>query len=473
MTLGLAMLALLFPQAASLSPGAQPGQSSSQTARRFIINYDLQKTTSAAVVNAIVNAGGSVQYNYAQIGIAIADSDSSTFLSAIKSIPYVEAALDRYENFLPPDETPAAESLQFAQVGPTVYGAPQDAYYLPMQWNLHKTQTVEAWDVTWGSPSVKVAVLDTGICSHHQDLAGKVRADLSRSFVTEICAPETFPPCIDCPDWEDRNYHGTHVAGTIVSNNIGSASIAPNVELVAVKVLDCSGFGDWSSILNGIIYAAEIRSDVINLSLGAFGPRNDPEYLPLKNAMIKAINFAGKEKGSLVVMSAGNDRMNFDTWPGNKYAHLPSQVVNEIPYGLGGLSISSTTIADFRATYSNYGLKGATMSAPGGGVPIGSYPPDVANTNILAPCSCHSIPRANPCAYGYSYLWIRGTSMATPHVSGAAALIASRLSTPPRGSYRAPQIIREKLMKSSQDLGVKGTDPVFGAGRLNTLRALQ
>src|SRR5262249_27817869 len=151
---------------------------------------------------------------------------------------------------------------------------------------------------------VKVAVLDTGICAHHQDLVGKVNAALSTSFVTELaaCDNNANPACPGCPSWEDRNFHGTHVGGIISSNNLGTASVAPNVQLIAVKVLACNGSGPFSAVINGIIYAANAGADVINMSLGAFIPvtaLQDPATATLIGVLQQSIVYAQKQKGCL------------------------------------------------------------------------------------------------------------------------------------------------------------------------------
>ena len=138
-------------------------------------------------------------------------------------------------------------------------------------------------------------------------------------------------------------------------------------------------------------------------------------------------------------------------------------------------SVGATTISDQLATFSNFGLTGATLVAPGGGLPIGGFPNNNFNTFVLGVCSAHSVV-VPACSGGASYLFVRGTGQASPHVAGAAALVASQLATPPRGSHFAPEIIRSKIINGLDKLttkGPKGADPVYSAGRLNTLKAVQ
>jgi subtilisin family serine protease len=317
---------------------------------------------------------------------------------------------------------------------------------------------------------VKVAVLDTGIDAFHQEMIGKIDFDKSASFVSEPanCGPGAAPTCFDCQPWQDRQFHGTHVAGIISSNNLGTASVAPNVRLRAIKVLNCTGSGSFSAIINGIYFAANTGNDVINMSLGFTGSTlllEDPGFIQLVQLLQAAITWAQKEKGTLVVASSGNNGLFMDG-PLTKALSIPAQ--------LAGVNVGSTTIADLKSSFSNFGLTGATMMAPGGGGPNGSFPPSTFNLFVLS--ACNSRAAALPpgfCPGSNFYLFVSGTSQAAPHVSGAAALVASRLGTPPRGSYLAPIAIRNALLKGADDLGVKGTDPIFSGGRLNTFGALQ
>jgi subtilisin family serine protease len=304
---------------------------------------------------------------------------------------------------------------------------------------------------------VKVAVLDTGICAHHIDMAGKVDAAQSASFV-----PPAFdcPPCAGCPPWEDQHLHGTHAAGIISTNNIGTAGVAPGIRLRAVKVLNCLGAGMFSWVIQGLMHAADTGNDVINISLAARFPKNLAGAGPLVGALNKAVNYANS-KGVLVVSAAGNAAADLDK--DRNWTVVPCQ-------SGAGVCVGATTNLDALATYSNHGLSGPQLTAPGGGSPWAPPPPDPFGALILAPCSRHSL-LIPICQAGNFYLLALGTSMAAPHVAGAAALVDSVALGGP-GSAGAGEL-KTKLQQTADDLGRRGADNIYSHGRLNTLSAVQ
>jgi subtilisin family serine protease len=437
---------------------------------RYLVRYADAKSN-AAVVQSLANAGGQISANHPEINAVFVDSAAPGFASAIAADPNVVAVVpDMVVQWI--NDTPATIQ-QYRAPTATIQSSPLNAGLLALQWDMSITRTINAWSVTQGLSTVRVAVLDTGICAHQQDLAGKVDAAASASFINEppACAIETVTPaCPGCPAWEDRNFHGTHVASVISSNSIGTASLAPNVRLSAVKVLSCAGSGPFSAIINGIIFAANAGNDVINMSLGATFSTSllqDPGVAALVQAVQDAVTYAEKQKGVLVVAAAGNDGLNKNN-PTTKAITIPGQLD-------GVVAVGATTISDQRASFSNFGVSGATLMAPGGGTPIGSFPPTAPDIFVLGACSAHSVV-VPACSSGHSYLFLAGTSQATPHVSGAAALVASELPASSRRSHMAVDLIRAKIVTSTDKLvttGPKGADPVYSAGRLNTLKTVQ
>lgn len=237
---------------------------------------------------------------------------------------------------------------------------------LSQQWGLFKIEAagsqISAWDVTTGNPSIKIAILDTGIENTHPDLSGKVA--VSANFTDSATISDLFG-------------HGTHVAGiaAAATNNInGVAGAGYNTVLLNGKVLGDDGSGYYSWIAKGIIWAADQGAQVINISLG--GPSSS---IVLKDAVDYAWN-----KGSVVVAAAGNF--------GNSNPQYPGYYQNVIAVG-------ATDNNDVKASFSTYG-RWVDVSAPG--------------VNI------YSTYKEN--SYGY----LSGTSMATPFAAGISALIWSK-----------------------------------------------
>jgi len=267
------------------------------------------------------------------------------------------------------------------------------------------------------------------------------------------------------PDEEsftDFYYHGTFVASQITTNNRGMAGVAPNAEIVAVKVLNCRGRGSFGEVIAGILYAAGLEEvGVINLSLGAYLPKNLPGSGRLVAAMNKAVNVANS-KGKLVVVAAGNNHRDLDH-DGN-YTFLPAQ-------SGAGISIYATTIDGSLSPYSNFGKSGTWVGAPGGSYPNPSEPlPGCSGLHIIqslvvGACSTESI--FLNCDES-SYLYGQGTSFAAPLVAGVAALVDGKAG----GSLNGGQI-KTRLAQTADDLGERGTDITYSHGRVNARRAVQ
>jgi len=254
---------------------------------------------------------------------------------------------------------------------------------------------------------VTVAVLDTGVAVKHKDLAGVV--DTQQSFST---VPSE-------PDIRDGNSHGTHVTGIIAAqvNGRGVEGLAPEATVVAGKVLDEEGVGEVSQIAEGIIRAADLGVNVISMSLGT------TEY---SDVLAASVDYA-VSKGCLVVAAAGNDghRENLPLYP----AALDNV-----------LAVGATAANDSVAYFSTYGPY-VDIAAPG-----------------LAVLSTVPSPSDEESASKYSYL--SGTSMATPYVAAAAALLLSA-----RSGLSAEEV-RDALVETAKDIGPAGDDPYSGAGRV-------
>ena len=412
-----------------------------------------------AAARAAQREGGVVVFNHAGAGILMVRSAPPNFAARLtRSGAFSNVFEDRWIVRSNPriapangfDGDPSGGSL-------TIQSSPFNALLLPHQWNILKTDTPSAWAITQGDASVRVAIVDTGICTHHADLAGKVDTERSISFVPPSEDPDTLEPaCAGCPAWEDRHGHGTWVASIVSTNNVGIAGVAPNVQLIAVKVGNHQDRETVTRLIRGIVYAADAGSDVISVSRN-HGVNPIPEF-PRGMALLQRMFAYAARQGALLVFGAGNDGIDLDH-AGNAIA-VPAESTN-------GMSIGATTVSDALASYSNHGVSGVTMVAPGGGLPTDPFPETPFNRGVLVACSLHAVE--DTCGSPTSYILAEGTSFAAPMVSGAAALV---ISSNPRFK-KNPQQVKAQLVQSAEDLGAPGTDNIFSKGRLNTLRAVQ
>ncbi|AZM47682.1 hypothetical protein DMB38_19515 [Streptomyces sp. WAC 06738] len=244
-----------------------------------------------------------------------------------------------------------------------------------------------AWDAGYKGDGVKIAVLDTGVDETHPDLEG------------QVVASENFTPAADA---EDRYGHGTHVAsiaaGTGAKSGGKFTGVAPQAKLLAGKVLDDDGYGDDSGILAGFEWAVAQDADIVNLSLGG---GDTPEVDPLE----EAVNRISADEGVLFAVAAGNEGSGSHTIssPGSADAALTVGAVGANG-GLAGFSSRGPRIGDSAVK--------PDVTAPGVAITAAAAPGSVIDQEV----------GQNP----EGYLTIDGTSMATPHVAGAAALLAEQ-----------------------------------------------
>jgi thermitase len=280
------------------------------------------------------------------------------------------------------------------------------------QWGLSMIDAPGAWDVTHGSSSVIIAIVDSGIDGTHPDLSGKVLAGWN--FVSSGAIPANRN--------SDDYGHGTHVAGiaaAITNNGVGVAGLAWNSRLMPVKVLDSGGSGTDANVALGIHYAADHGAQVINLSLG--GP--DASY-----TMHEAVDYA-LAHGCLLPTAAGNS---------GGLQNLPEYgILYPAQYAM---AIGATDFSDRRASFSKYGPQ-MSVAAPG----VGIYSTWT----------------------GGSYAYESGTSMAAPHVSGLAALLWG--ICPADSNAHVRQVIEDTAV----DLGTTGWDEKYGYGRIDAQKAVQ
>lgn len=431
------------------------------------------------IARAVQKAGGQLTGTLDAIGVATAVSSDPGFAANMaKQKGVKDVSVDRYVQWLPDDLYVHDQPLVVENPPVTVGHNPSAAVFFPFQWNMRAIDADDAWAAGFqGDPSVTVAILDTGIDPFHLDTFGQVDFGRSTSFVenTGIPDPDIGLLCDDpnlinaffpgAPPWVDLNFHGTHVAGIVAARGIAVSGVAPHVTLMAVKVLNVCGFGFFSWILAGIVWAADHDADVINMSLGVPGgiPKNEfPGFVSVVN---KATTYANR-KGTLVVASAGNEAANADK-DGNTL-FTPAQNARVMGISATGPTAAVGVNADTPASYTNFGHSLVDVAAPGGDFrrfPVGDWFLDL----VLSPCSSFSIFLlffGLDCSGGVTYLFVAGTSMSAPHASGVAALIDSNEG----GDLRAGQL-QTGVQRTADDLGKRGADPFYGHGRVNAFRA--
>lgn len=280
------------------------------------------------------------------------------------------------------------------------FATPNDPYFTaPYYWNYNMLNLPAAWDVKKETSSIIVAVLDTGISKTHPDLAANLVTGYD--YVGELSDDD--PSDTEYSNEDNRYSHGTHVAGIIsavTNNGVGISGVAWNVKVMPIRVLNSNGGGTSDDLIEGIDYAIKHGAKVINLSLGSSASPTETETLPVRNAIDTAI-----AAGVTVVAAAGNE---------NGSVAFPA---NYDPV----IAVSALDETGARASYSNYGSE-IDFCAPGGGEAI-----TIPSIQMILSTSYDK----NPIEAGNCYVWMSGTSMAAPHISGLVALLYADGETDP------------------------------------------
>jgi subtilisin family serine protease len=434
--------------AAELSPGTDRP--------RFIVMFEAESGLPATFEQMVTSAGGSLVRAIPQVGMAIASGDAA-FAARIERTPGVQRVA--------PDK-----ELQSGPGGVETLLAPNPPV---VPWNMRAIKADAAWAAGYrGNRSVKVAILDTGIDPTHTELAGVVDATRSASFIEDIPG---LPQCFDhsliatyfpgAPAWTDIDTHGTHVAGIVAAQGRVLSGVAPNVTLIAVKVVNVCNLVNPSWAIAGIVHAADQGADVINMSLQVAVPRScryegQPrgEAADGCAAVLSALNRAvayARSKGALLVAAAGNFATDFD------HAKDLTVLPADLP-GVMGVSATAPLYGanpDTPASYTNYGSSLVDVAGPGGRFAGGT-------DMVLSLCSNFSLLHPE-CLFRNSYQYRAGTSFSAPHVAGVAALVDSIY-----GGQLSGDELQSLITSTADDLGKPGKDPYFGRGRVNALRAV-
>ena len=432
----------VFPAgAASPQMGASlPQVSDSGVSQTYIVLYKNESVSSDAA-SAITQAGGTLVYSYDAIGVVIARSSNDSFRSNLLREKGVEglAATTAFATQLT-DEFADDETQE-----PLPDSAPAtDADSLSnLQWDMIQIHTPEAHAITGGSPSILVGDIDTGLDYTHPDLAANVDDANSVNCVTGA-------PVAGMVAANDDNGHGTHTAGTIAaaSNGIGIVGVAPNVKIAGIKAGNADGFFFPEAVVCAFMWAGSHHFDVTNNSYFAdpwlFNCRNDADQRAIWKAERRAIRYA-MSNGVVVVAAEGNQADDLahptqdatspdDTSPVLRQIHNDCAVVPVEVSGVIGVNANGNL--QLKSFYSSYGVGTADVIAPGGDS-ILQRTPAAANGRVLSTwpeslflVTCAAARRVVDVS-GAKYCYQQGTSMASPHVAGLAALIMSQGTTSP------------------------------------------
>jgi lantibiotic leader peptide-processing serine protease len=483
-------------------------------AREYVVLYEAGASRAEAEAE-IGDLGGTVVDEIAAIGLAKVRTSNDDFEADVlqsdllagaapnKIIGYAEPALrekvDDVEGLI---EAEGASDVGAAAVG--------EEPLANLQWDMQMIHATadESYAVDTGDPDVLVGIIDTGIDASHPDLSANFDNVLSRNFTVDdplidgACASDPDGLCTD-PANVDEAGHGTHVSGTIAAaqNGVGIAGIAPDVSLVNLRAGQDSGFFFLFPTLQAYVYAANNGIDVVNMSYFTDpwwancrdnpldSPVQQQEQATVIDASNLALNYAWSH-GVTLIAAEGNehtdlgnptyDAISPDYPPGTE--KVRDNIDNDclvIPTeGDHVISVSALGKSGRKSYYSNYGLEQTVVSAPGGdrldpngGLPVNAaglrilstYPHDVALAGGLINASCVSQTplvvtdtSGGGCAV---YAYLQGTSMASPHAVGVAALIISANGKGSGASFgMSPSKVEKLLTKTATR-----TDQFFAA----------
>jgi lantibiotic leader peptide-processing serine protease len=478
------------------------------TPKEYVVLYDRDARASAHA--AIRDAGGRVIRENHAVGLATIRANTPNFRAAVSGARAIDGvATNRAIGRAPADR----RKRDLTDLDPNTDGGRTQPMRPPLNPAMDPFSTVQ-WDMAMidadfsgsyryeqGSHDVLVGVIDTGIEANHPDIAPNFNRELSRNFTVDD--PIIDGPCEEDPDQScedaadvDEGGHGTHVAGTIGAplNQIGIGGVAPRVGLVNLRAGQDSGFFFLQPTVDALTFAGNHGIDVVNMSFytdpwlynctsnPADSPAEQAQQQTVITATQRALRFA-RRHGVTLVSSLGNESTDLgnptedptspDYPPGNERTRTVDNSCLSMPTeGEGVVGVSAVGPSGRKAWYSNYGMEQTDVSAPGGdaldfpGTSAYSQP----ENRILSPTSEVSLQErgfldpADPSnrvrsevVDGKTWYWVydNGTSMASPHAAGVAALIVSRWGRRDNvhgGRTLRPRIVERLLARTALDV---------------------
>ena len=469
----------------------------------------------AAAERAIIKAGGRIVKVNAKIGYAYATSRNGRFRTDVAATgAVVGAAAERVVGRAPQLRRPASSEIERltkearglqakagladAPVSNSTAAAIAPEPLANLQWDMRMIGATPAgsYAVNQGD-GVRVGIIDTGIDGKHPDVAPNFSKKLSRNFVTDLVdidGPCEVASCVDPVD-EDDDGHGTHVASTIGSpiNSLGIAGVAPKATLINIRAGQDSGYFFLKATLDALTYAGDIGVDVVNMSYytdpwlfncldnPADSPAEQAEQRVVRQATQRALNYA-LYRDVLPVAALGNEATDLnnptvdptspDYPPGAaKERTIDNSCLTVPTESRGVVGVTALGPSKRKAYYSNYGTEQADVSAPGGDAydspdntlnyaneVLAAYPQSLAElSGELNSDGTPNVPyvvrdcQGTVCGY---YQYLQGTSMASPHAVGVAALVVGHLGTSDRfhdGKRLAVEETRKGLYQTTTD----------------------
>ncbi|MEU0219608.1 S8 family serine peptidase, partial [Streptomyces sp. NPDC006265] len=407
----------------------------------------------SAARNAVAANGGSVFAHYDAIGVVVAHSSSAGFTAAMRSVAGVQKVGATRTSDVPADA--------YSPTLPSTPGQSPTTLTETARWDMTRINADKAWAVSTGSASVTVGVLDTGVDDRHQDIAPNFDTADSVS-----CAYGKADARAGA--WRDVGSHGTHVAGTIAAakNGKGVVGVAPGVKIASVRVAEPSTSMFFAeNTVCGFMWAGDHGFDVTNNSYYTdpwmFNCPDDPDQAAIIEGVRRAQEYA-EGKGSLQVAAAGNSNYDLANKRTDSSSPNDSTPVNrtltnaciDLPTELPGVvTVAAMGNGSIKAAYSNFGRHVIDVAAPGGDGAYGVY---------------STLP-------GGKYGNMNGTSMASPHVAGVAALLKSADPAATPADLRArlgTQATDTACPSDSRCTGTTAKNAFFGEGQVDALKAV-
>jgi lantibiotic leader peptide-processing serine protease len=510
--------ALLTPATGATARQGQPHRLAGRTTE-YVVVYE-EGVDAADARAAVKRLGGEVLSENAAVGVATVRTRNSDFLADAADARVLSgAARNRVIGVSEPDSEVRARDVERVmkglkgRAGKTSGKRKHDDPLAYLQWGNHMIHATAAnsYSEETGDRKVLVGILDTGVDASHPDIRPNFNRRLSRNFTTDMedidgpCAEEPDGSCEDPAD-VDEGGHGTHVAGIVGAslNDLGTAGVAPDVSIVNLRAGQDSGFFFLQASVDALTYAGDNGIDVVNMSYyidpwlynctdnPADSPEAQAEQAAIIEATQRAVDYA-YEHGVTLLGAAGNEHTdlghptfdgsspdyppdtNYDRTVDNECLDMPTEA-NHV------MSISALGPSGRKSYFSNYGVEQTTVSAPGGdsrdffntpryrtaqNLILSTYPKDVAIEEELIDENMQPLtPSAVvDCAGGGTrhcgvYVYLQGTSMASPYATGVSSLIVSAFGEKSRGGITMdPAAVEERLRATATDMPCPEQNP--------------